>query len=80
MVTSNIFTINITMDTATREPIERETIGSTEGTSHNIITTTITIVTIIVKTGTTSVIDTITSDTGAGVSEFTFANKRRIRA
>ena len=43
------------------------------------ITITITIVTINFKTGTTSVIDTITSATGVGVLEFKFANKRRIR-
>ena len=32
------------------------------------------------RAGATSVINTITSDTGAGVSEFKFANQRRIRA
>ena len=90
--TSNIFTIAttinwITIDTATRDPIEWTTIGGIAGATSNIdtisittititititlitITTTITIVTIITTTITTSVINIITSDTGAGVSE-----------
>ena len=86
--TSNIFTIAttikwITIDTATRDPIEWTTIGGTAGATSDIdtiniitititfiaITTTIIVVTIITTPITTSVIDENTSDTGAGVSE-----------
>ena len=73
----------ITIATATREPIEWTTIGDTAGTLNIITTITLIIFTIATMrdtTGATSVIDAITSDTAAGVSEFKFANKRRLRA
>ena len=65
--TSNIFTIIITIDTATRGPITRATIGGTIGTSTTIHTTTI-ITTINAMTGATSVIIKITSDTDGATS------------
>ena len=82
--TSNIFTIATTInwttiDTATRDPIEWTTIGSTAGATSDIdtisiatitititfiaITSTITVVTIITTTITTSAINKIINDT-----------------
>ena len=59
--TSNIFKINLTIDTATSGTTTRVTIGSTAGTSCDITTITITIITITIATirdiiGTTTII------------------------
>ena len=78
--TSNVFTIILTIDTATSGSIQTVRIGDRAGATSTINTIpiiTITIATIKDTTGATTIINTFTSNTGAGVLKFRII---RIRA